>query len=71
MYGHIEHLVSSAERVGDHTERVAADDQLGALAASISRSLGTLKNRMRFPIGRRRAMITSPAIPATAPLLEK
>lgn len=61
MYGYIEHVVGSAERDISRTERVEADEQLGALAASISRSVGILRNLARFPFRRRRAIVTLPA----------
>lgn len=69
MYGYIEHVVGRAERDISHPERVEADEQLGALAASISRSVGILRNRVLFPFRRRHVIV---ALPATVPaILEK
>lgn len=51
MYGYIEHVVGSAERDISRTERVETDEQLGALAASICRSVGILRNLLRFRSG--------------------
>lgn len=70
MYGHIVHLVGAAERVRSDAERVAADAQLGALAASLCHARDTATGLLRRRIGWPRAMVTPPGVVPTGPVGE-